>query len=1707
MCLCKYIYIYICDLSLFFIDDDSSGVSPSCPSPFPSFVCKPNPGIIQHFDSIIPYRHQTADGHIFFGQTIPPVRWEENRIFRTAAAHGAIFRDTEGELRVTIRSWIVSLPHALPMTFRDIVIRAQLLIEIEQRIRTTWADQIAPDDRIRLSTVRPSPAAVRGQRPLHMLIEVNRRDDSVLHPVLLAHREIDARGPSHMVIWRPTLLASPVSLDTFHTVCGPPCGVEQLLVPQPGRVRRWLQQGQTRPIHDGLFIPIWWDLRIRPLAEVAYEEDTSSFFQTALNPHPLQPVLRNQESHVFDRWCTFEDVGGAGKGVSLDADFIQVIDWTPQVSHQPAVPIETVDLCQDEFAITEEISFMQRPGPSQAPSVKQIYLIGLHKVLALTSINLDVPIFPQLEAAWPITSRSYEDLSAIHEVSAPPSTSVAPEAGMMLLEFSDDYFEQTHVNDVLIVVSIVQQEPQRKQRLRAMWAPRKITRHGVMAFLRVHWFCDQPDAICFLYQNNQEWAFEDNSIHNLDHGDHIRLQYRSSRYSWCDIEHSETIDRARKVFASSDEEEADQEVHQEVGSSQPSRSRSRSRQRHEADSHSLLQMSSKKRTRAVTPEEGGSEKDQPHVFDRWCAGSSSNSVSPQVITLEDKIGLPRHFVHIQCAEATQMRIQMSSFVLPPFLDRFCVDEWHSATSQAWHLTPNWDGEPPIGLRFYMDGSSHYDAERSERIGAAATILLVETEYGIRFGGIQGRSIPQPATSPLAESWALLQALLWAVSLLNQFGEVGPIGLFGDATGPGNFLRGEWTPVAHRPVVDACRDFMFWIQERTGFECQWHHVAAHTGHPWNEAADTVAKAIADGILPAPHCQDLWNEISHYSTVQWTWSWLWFLEKISGSSCASLKLCNQDLILQLPDNRACDPGALFVSNKIGHSHQPLLDSRVGCFRSLSLMTVNVLSLFAGTDEKIVAGNYVSARMEAIALQCRHRGLDIIGLQETRHRADHYFLFENFHVLSGPATAKRTGGTQLWIARDAFGLRIDKSHLRTFVATDRILVAALRHPQLHIGLVVLHAPSSGQQDELRQWWSEVDQHLRPLHSLPVFVLMDANSRVGSITSQSIGDCHPVQENIGGHELHHWLMRHDLWLPSTFPHCHQGSSDTWQHATGTRSRIDYIATSSQFKDQQITTWVEDAIDVELQRPDHFPLRMDIQLWKPDEWSQVPRQPSQAQPSVAQFHAADCQWDLDVNTHANLLETELREGQLQAHAALRRRKTHLSEATWTLILAKKACYKQLRRIRRHRDLGFLRTIFGRWRRQQSCQPALELSFQPWVRWTWKEEARVTFLYYKFAKATTPAVRQDDVNFYNDLARRAGETDSIGGLKLLWKELKATLPKSLNRKKLNPATQQPDSHQMYAHFDQLEAGEPKTFELLVEQCVQQQTSLRRQNGTSLSLREFPSRLELERLCGKVKLGKAPGLDAIAPSQVRRNSTVVGQDLFYLMFKMWASAEEPASWKGGMLWPLWKGKGPKHSAASYRGIVLLPVLGKRWHALLRSRVLPHALQHRPPMQFGGFPGQQPGFASFIARGFSARAKMHRLSDACIFLDLRAAFHHLIRHLAMDMGNEDLPEALASALRHDGFSTEAVQQHRARYERIDPCQNTSVDLQLTYIDLHGIPLLAPIKFPIPIEEPGQVRPSLTWDSMRIWDRSCLVFSRCCWKIVSWKRQLPLQDFPLL
>ena len=75
--------------------------------------------------------------------------------------------------------------------------------------------------------------------------------------------------------------------------------------------------------------------------------------------------------------------------------------------------------------------------------------------------------------------------------------------------------------------------------------------------------------------------------------------------------------------------------------------------------------------------------------------------------------------------------------------------------------------------------------------------------------------------------------------------------------------------------------------------------------------------------------------------------------------------------------------------------------------------------------------------------------------------------------------------------------------------------------------------------------------------------------------------------------------------------------------------------------------------------------------------------------------------------------------------------------------------------------------------------------------------------------------------------------------------------------------------------------------------------------------------------------------------------------------------------------------------MLPSVGKRAHAILRSQVMEKLEIARAPGQLGGFPGQQVSYGSHALRSFGTLCDQAGLSSAILFLDLASAFHHLIR----------------------------------------------------------------------------------------------------------------------
>ena len=231
---------------------------------------------------------------------------------------------------------------------------------------------------------------------------------------------------------------------------------------------------------------------------------------------------------------------------------------------------------------------------------------------------------------------------------------------MTILQYQDDYYEQINDDDVLAVITVILQEPERKEKLKVHWIPLKMTRQGFIFFTRMQGYCDRLEVLGTVYHNGQLWHDESSLRRRTQHGDHLRLHLRSSCFIWSDFEFAESLERRRRLFGSSSEEEG--EARRESERSRPSSSRaarSRSRSRHGEGGgdrwfHSLLQIgwtvirhSTQAQELDTNSQCGRTCEMQPHVSDRWCVVSYS---SPNTTLLQDDLSLLGHpwsFVYLR----------------------------------------------------------------------------------------------------------------------------------------------------------------------------------------------------------------------------------------------------------------------------------------------------------------------------------------------------------------------------------------------------------------------------------------------------------------------------------------------------------------------------------------------------------------------------------------------------------------------------------------------------------------------------------------------------------------------------------------------------------------------------------------------------------------------------------------------------------------------------------------------------------------------------------------------------------------------------------------------------------------------------------------------------------------------------------------------------
>ena len=696
-----------------------------------------------------------------------------------------------------------------------------------------------------------------------------------------------------------------------------------------------------------------------------------------------------------------------------------------------------------------------------------------------------------------------------------------------------------------------------------------------------------------------------------------------------------------------------------------------------------------------------------------------------------------------------------------------VVKWHDPTLVARASCPDWNYEAPLRIWFYTDGASSLKIDSQQRCASASAVLIIETAVGLKFGGFRTCTVPAPATAPFAEHVALQLASLWCIQLHEwcrwAFGLNGIQTTFVfDCLAAGHAAHGSWCCTQHAALHHRTRALQHWIESRYSCTPAFIHVHSHRGDPWNEAADAICWATLHDWIPGVSFDELCHQqlVPFDDVVPWLWYWQRSLQGAVG----------------YPD--VCDG---FFNFSFQHVDAPFLDSSTHSFcqvqqddsaasqqtatLTLRAATANVLTLYSN---QAAHGHYISARHEALMHEFHHHGAHLVGVQETRSRLTGHHAAEHYHVIAVPALANGHGGLQLWIAKvievGSTQLLVRDSHLRVLQQSVRHLIVRISVDGLKLVAIVGHVPCMPDVSAAAAWWKQILQGLPPAYQhWPRIMMVDANARVGSLTSAAIGPHQASTENEHGEMMHQWMIDNGMFAPQTFDCHHIGSASTFAHAKGPEGRIDFVLVDEALRHPSIQSFVTD-IDLATQRPDHFAVAVDIPITMWHRSRRIRRQPDVAAVNTAGAPPQQIPWNLDVHSHAALLHQWLRGWQpKRPHLP---RKKHLTPDTWNLVQTKAFHWKRSRQIRATLHTATLRAIFDAWR---TCDVPLgdhDASSQ-WqtsqmdLAWHLDQHRRMGVI-------VTDAVRRDDIAFFESFAQRHNDE----ALPTLWKTLKPLLPRA-----------------------------------------------------------------------------------------------------------------------------------------------------------------------------------------------------------------------------------------------------------------------------------------------------------------------------------------------
>ena len=948
------------------------------------------------------------------------------------------------------------------------------------------------------------------------------------------------------------------------------------------------------------------------------------------------------------------------------------------------------------------------------------------------------------------------------------------------------------------------------------------------------------------------------------------------------------------------------------------------------------------------------------------------------------------------------------FFLPQF-DLPEVVHPHPAANwiQNWwnFQTPGWK------LRIYFDGSFHKAPEEGHHCAGAAIAAFILTDEGWAFAGALSSALPQMGSSYTAELAGAMVAHKFAYDLLKvhatHHGYLPEVTFCYDALTIGHQAQGDWSSISH-PLFGRClRDLALLLEQRYQTPLTYQHVRGHTGEPGNELVDCLANSARQHGGWTPFADWLHDMTQPDAVAKMDWMWI-----LCASEFAKLW---EGTDLKIPG-----PCSTPIANIVPTESSTTTSTSTPDFAEirLRLASCNVLSLKGGRD--VLSAQAGIARQQALLQQLREEEITIFALQETRLRKLHQTVDENYHLLKAAATDGGHGGILVGISKTQPYAQISSQKLRRpvpayfhddhlkIVAFDhRYLIVRVATPYLRCLIVAAHAPHTGHDAHfISDWWDQLCQAIpTTLQAWPILLLTDANAAVGATTSQHIGDYQAAKEDPKAEAFEAFLSRNDLWLPATFEAYQKGHGATWTHTSGSSRRIDYIGMPLSWNLQHCQTWVSETIDPTIIRADHSAVCAEATFTLARHTSGFTADRARETHLKVDPNAIDwtglhqqCPHELDVHTHFQQLQDALVHHlrPQQRRQGRRPLKQTLSAHTWELVCTKRHWRRSLAEHTTLQKKTLLEACFAAWRHGRSD---LATGYSELLALQDKLIAQALAQFRLYGRLVTAAMRQDDRAFFQGLLQDGADFLNPKDVKQLWAVIRRSLPKFRNRKVgYSPYKLAHLEEQSAHHFEALEMGIPTSPADLLTKCIQDQiVAAGRDLPPAIDTDSLPSLPDLEDALRATQADRATGFDAVPSSIYHKHAAFLGRYFYQVVLKMFVWGTEPVQGKGGFLKMIPKRQGAIE-AKHFRGILLLPTLAKRVHAIARARLMRQAGHQRDPAQLGGYAGQQVAFGAHTLRALTNIFSARGMSSAVLYVDLATAFHHLVRQLVTGVGDD-------------------------------------------------------------------------------------------------------------